>query len=265
MADDKYTKPELRKRIKREVQAGDKGGAPGQWSARKAQLVATTYKKRGGGYVDAKDAPGQGAGGEGGNTGKARKRPAKGSASAQAKPHKDAAQRSLDAWTQEAWTTADGSKARDGGKTKRYLPKKAWDELSAEEKAQTNAKKEAGSRRGAQFVANTDRAKAARKRASRKAKTRKATSRKATTRKATTRKATTRKATTRKATTRKATTRKATTRKATTRQATARKATTRKATARKATTRKAGQASGSSRTGKASQARNKAGARRKGR
>ena len=47
-----YTKPSLRKRIFNEVKAGGKGGAPGQWSARKAQLVASRYKKAGGGYRD---------------------------------------------------------------------------------------------------------------------------------------------------------------------------------------------------------------------
>ena len=46
----KYTKPELRERIKKRVMAGSKGGKPGQWSARKAQLVASEYKKAGGGY-----------------------------------------------------------------------------------------------------------------------------------------------------------------------------------------------------------------------
>jgi hypothetical protein len=33
--DDKYTDPELREQVKEEIQQGDKGGAPGQWSARK--------------------------------------------------------------------------------------------------------------------------------------------------------------------------------------------------------------------------------------
>lgn len=46
---DKYTDPELRDEIKEEIHAGDKGGAPGQWSARKAQMMASEYKKRGGG------------------------------------------------------------------------------------------------------------------------------------------------------------------------------------------------------------------------
>jgi len=45
-----YTKPGLRKRIFNRIKAGGKGGAPGQWSARKAQMTAAAYKKAGGGY-----------------------------------------------------------------------------------------------------------------------------------------------------------------------------------------------------------------------
>jgi hypothetical protein len=45
-----YTKPTLRKRIFQNIKAGDKGGSPGQWSARKAQLLAKEYKAKGGGY-----------------------------------------------------------------------------------------------------------------------------------------------------------------------------------------------------------------------
>jgi hypothetical protein len=45
-----YTKPALRKRIFNRIMAGSKGGKPGQWSARKAQMLAVAYKKAGGGY-----------------------------------------------------------------------------------------------------------------------------------------------------------------------------------------------------------------------
>lgn len=45
-----YTKPELRKRLFKKIKAGSRGGKPGQWSARKAQLLALEYKKAGGGY-----------------------------------------------------------------------------------------------------------------------------------------------------------------------------------------------------------------------
>ena len=47
-----YTKPGLRKRIFNRIKAGGKGGAPGQWSARKAQMMAQAYNKAGGGYRD---------------------------------------------------------------------------------------------------------------------------------------------------------------------------------------------------------------------
>ena len=45
-----YTQPTKRKRIFNRIKAGGKGGAPGQWSARKAQMLAKAYKKAGGGY-----------------------------------------------------------------------------------------------------------------------------------------------------------------------------------------------------------------------
>lgn len=45
-----YTKPEMRKRLFKRIKAGSRGGDPGEWSARKAQLLASEYKKAGGGY-----------------------------------------------------------------------------------------------------------------------------------------------------------------------------------------------------------------------
>lgn len=45
-----YTKPGMRKALFQKIKAGSKGGDPGEWSARKAQLLAKEYKKRGGGY-----------------------------------------------------------------------------------------------------------------------------------------------------------------------------------------------------------------------
>ena len=45
-----YTKPGMRKQIFNRIKAGGKGGRPGQWSARKAQMLAKAYKKAGGGY-----------------------------------------------------------------------------------------------------------------------------------------------------------------------------------------------------------------------
>jgi hypothetical protein len=47
-----YTKPGMRKSFFERIKAGGKGGAPGQWSARKAQMLAQQYKKSGGGYKD---------------------------------------------------------------------------------------------------------------------------------------------------------------------------------------------------------------------
>lgn len=127
-----YTDPELRQRLKAEIKKGDKGGRPGQWSARKSQLLAHEYEAHGGGY----------------------------------KGKKTEAQKSLDHWTDQEWTTKDGKEAERDGETHRYLPKKAWDELSPEEKKATDRKKVAGSKHGHQYVSNTTKAKAARKKAS---------------------------------------------------------------------------------------------------
>lgn len=124
-----YSKPALRTRLKNEIMAGSKGGKAGQWSARKAQLLAQKYEKAGGGYSGSKSK----------------------------------AQQSLSKWTGEKWQTSDGKPAIRKGGTKRYLPKAAWGKLSAAEKAATNRKKVAGSKRGKQFVANTPKAKQARK------------------------------------------------------------------------------------------------------
>ncbi len=126
-----YTDPGLRDRLKKEITAGDRGGRPGQWSARKAQLLAAEYRKAGGGYTtDKKDEP-------------------------------DAAQH-LDEWTSEDWQTKDGeTRARDGDETARYLPKKAWKDLSPAEREATDSRKRRQTRKGRQFVANTDSAKQA--------------------------------------------------------------------------------------------------------
>lgn len=124
-----YTKPKLREEIKNRIMAGSRGGKPGQWSARKAQLVAQEYKKRGGGY-------------KGGKTGK---------------------QRSLSKWTKEKWTTSDGKPAIRTGGTRRYLPSKAWSKLTPAQKRATNNKKRKGSNSGQQFVQNTEAAARARR------------------------------------------------------------------------------------------------------
>ncbi|WP_431726882.1 DUF5872 domain-containing protein [Verrucosispora sp. TAA-831] len=126
----RYTKPELREQIKAEIMASDRGGRPGQWSARKSQLLTKEYERRGGGFLGPKDSR----------------------------------QRSLERWGAEKWQTSSGStRARKGNETARYLPKKAWDKLSDEQKRDTEAKKRQASRTGRQFVANTGPAKRARK------------------------------------------------------------------------------------------------------
>jgi hypothetical protein len=59
-------------------------------------------------------------------------------------------QKSLKKWTKEDWGTSDGKESK--GK-KRYLPKKAWNELTPKEKAATNKAKATGNKKGKQFVA----------------------------------------------------------------------------------------------------------------
>lgn len=126
-----YTKPDLRKRIVAAVKAGTAGGKAGQWSARKAQIVAQRYEKAGGGYSGPKTK----------------------------------AQSNLSKWTSEKWTTSDGKPAIRKNGTTRYLPEKAWSELSPQQKQATNRKKLQASKQGKQFVPNTKAAKQAGKKA----------------------------------------------------------------------------------------------------
>jgi hypothetical protein len=128
----KYTDPELRERIKEEIKESEKGGKSGQWSARKSQRLTQEYERRGGGY----------------------------------RGEKDESQRSLERWTEEEWQTRDGdARAREGDETKRYLPKRAWENMSEEEKRETEQKKREGSKSGEQYVENTERARKARREA----------------------------------------------------------------------------------------------------
>ncbi len=46
-----YTKPTMRRNLFNQIKRGSKGGRPGQWSARKAQMLAKLYKAKGGGYT----------------------------------------------------------------------------------------------------------------------------------------------------------------------------------------------------------------------
>jgi hypothetical protein len=49
-----YTKPTMRKTLFNKIKAGTKGGDPGEWSARKSQILAKEYKSKGGGYTTKK-------------------------------------------------------------------------------------------------------------------------------------------------------------------------------------------------------------------
>ena len=118
--EEKYTQPDLRRQIKDELMQSDKGGKPGQWSARKSQLLVQEYEKQGGGYKQ---------------------------------NEKDEAARSLEEWGEQDWQTQDGSaRAREGDKTKRYLPREVWEQLSDHEKQEAEQTKQAASRQGKQHV-----------------------------------------------------------------------------------------------------------------
>jgi len=123
-----YTKPELRARLKEEIKAGDRGGRPGQWSARKSQLLTSEYEKHGGGYRH----PGE----------------------------RTEAQQHLEQWTEQEWHTADGrAEARGEHGTSRYLPDAAWRLLTPAEQRATESRKQDGD---GQHVPNTEPAKEAR-------------------------------------------------------------------------------------------------------
>jgi hypothetical protein len=127
-----YTAPELRERLKEEIKQSDKGGASGKWSARKSQLLTHEYEKQGGGYRDPS--------------------------------RRTDAQRSLEQWTDEKWQTANGAtEARGEDGTDRYLPEKAWAQMSDEEKEETRRRKRKASNDGRGDVPNTEAAKKARK------------------------------------------------------------------------------------------------------
>jgi hypothetical protein len=109
------TKPELWRRVKAEVTRGSKGGLPGQWSARKAQLAVKLYKDRGGKYIGQKST-----------------------------------KNSLHQWTIQDWRTKSGLPSLVTGE--RYLPAKAIERLSSSEYHRTTQKKREGLRRGQQFT-----------------------------------------------------------------------------------------------------------------
>lgn len=87
------------------------------------------------------------------------------------KESKDDSQKNLENWGKEDWQTKEGSgQAKKGdGSRKRYLPKKAWEQMSEKEKEETDEKKQEEGAKDKQFVSNTSEAKNARKKASSKA------------------------------------------------------------------------------------------------
>ncbi len=112
-----YTKPGLRERLKNQIMGEAVAGTKaGQWSARKAQVLAQRYEDKGGGY-----------------TGK-----------------KTEAQKSLSSWTDEKWRTKSGQPSSKTGE--RYLPEKAIKSLTPAEYAATTDAKRKGAAKGKQFV-----------------------------------------------------------------------------------------------------------------
>ena len=108
------TDPALWDKVKQRVTQEDKGGRAGEWSARKAQLAVSEYKKAGGGYRGRK-----------------------------------AADNTLVKWQREDWGTKSSAESLKSGE--RYLPKAARQSLTAEEYKHTTAKKRADTKHGAQF------------------------------------------------------------------------------------------------------------------
>lgn len=116
-----YTKPDLREKLKTMIMNGSKGGNPGQWSARKAQLLAKMYEKAGGKYTGPKTE----------------------------------AQRSLSRWSSQKWRTKSGkpSVVGKGATGERYLPAQAIKALSKREYEKTTELKRRGIKMGVQYVA----------------------------------------------------------------------------------------------------------------
>ena len=110
------TDPKLWEKVKHDVTDGDKGGRPGQWSARKAQLAVHDYKAEGGGYKGEKSPDNH-----------------------------------LSQWTHEEWGTKSGHASAETGE--RYLPKQAREALTDQEYKRTTAKKRADTAKGKQFSA----------------------------------------------------------------------------------------------------------------
>jgi len=110
----KRADPKLWESVKEEVMKGGKGGRPGQWSARKAQLAVQKYKKAGGRYIGPKTSD-----------------------------------NSLVQWTKEDWGTKSGKNSLKSGE--RYLPARAREALSPAEYRETTEKKRRDMAKGRQF------------------------------------------------------------------------------------------------------------------
>ena len=114
MPKSRYTKPKLRERIKNRIMRGNKGGRPGQWSARKSQMLALAYKRAGGGY-------------RGG---------------------KSKAAKSLSRWSKQKWRTKSGKNSRKTGE--RYLPSRLIKKMSSSQYAYETRKKRKATKSGKQ-------------------------------------------------------------------------------------------------------------------
>ena len=96
-----YTKPTMRKNLFNRIKAGGKGGRPGQWSARKAQLATARYKKAGGGYSGKKSSKNR-----------------------------------LSKWSKQKWDyVSKGDKKKPRAKRGRYLPASVRKSLTPAQKA----------------------------------------------------------------------------------------------------------------------------------
>ena len=114
MASATKTKPKLWKRIVASVKSGSKGGRPGQWSARKAQIATARYKKAGGGYRGKKSSSNK-----------------------------------LTKWSKQKWDyVSKGDKKKPRAKRGRYLPESVRKSLSRGQKAYTNRKKRQATAKG---------------------------------------------------------------------------------------------------------------------
>ncbi|AUQ76373.1 Rho termination factor N-terminal domain-containing protein [Phaeobacter piscinae] len=111
----KKNDPELWQEVKEEITQSDKGGEPGEWSARKAQLAVQMYKRRGGTYAD--DGP-------------------------------DQDETDLNQWSEEDWGTKSGANSSDTGE--RYLPKDVRMVLTEDEYQRSTAKKQSDTQDGSE-------------------------------------------------------------------------------------------------------------------